>query len=172
MIRWACLIPGGELSDMIVFESWSKLLLFLHLLCAIGATGAAMHLLLRLRRACAGSDWHSVAVVLHARTMAALYLLAYGLGAMVYPTFRIRVRRDYFDLELPWATALFEIKEHAATLALVPAVAVWLLAHSVNVRDEADRRYVPLLAGLALVVLAVLVFNSVAGWYLSSLRSV
>jgi hypothetical protein len=57
-----------------------------------------------------------------------LYCITALLGALLYPTFRSIARAEYLDANAPWATGLFEIKEHAVALglALLPAYwAVW-----------------------------------------------
>ena len=55
-------------------------------------------------------------------------LLHGDLGAIDYLPFRLFARAQYLDVHVPWATGLFEVKEHAAAigLALLPAYwAVW-----------------------------------------------
>jgi hypothetical protein len=157
---------------MLPFESTSKLLLLLHLVTAFSAGAVCIHALVRLRAASRGQARRYPAVQLHVRLLAVLYGLTYALGAAIYPTFRIRVRMEYFDRQLPWATALFEIKEYAATAALLAAIGIALLDGVLDFRDPSDRPYLPLFAGLMSFVLTVLLFNAGVGWYLASLRSV
>jgi hypothetical protein len=157
---------------MLPFESIAKVLLLVHLVSAFSAGAVSFHALARLTAALRGKARHYPAVRLHARLLAMLYGLTYVLGAAIYPTFRIRVRMEYFDKQLPWATALFEIKEYAATAALLAAVGAALLAYTLDFRNPADRPYLPLFAGLIGFVLAVLLFNAGVGWYLTGLRSV
>jgi hypothetical protein len=157
---------------MLPFESVSKFLLFIHLVSAFCAVAVAIHLLSRLIQGLRGRIGLFRQMRLHARLLALLYAATFLLGAMVYPTFRVRVRPEYFDRALPWATAMFELKEHGATAALLPATAVWLLARSLDFRDSADRGLAGLIGGLVAFVLAVLLFNAGVGWYLCSLRSI
>jgi len=154
---------------MIVFESWSRGLLFLHLLAAVAALGAAVHLLCRAAARWRGAAPRERLERLHATTLLVAYNLCWLLGAVIYPTFRIRVRADLFDPELPWATGLFEVKEHLATVGLVCVWALWLL---VRHQPSETRRREPLLFGLVCLVTTILCYNAWAGWYLTCLKAV
>ena len=152
------------------FEPISKMLLFLHLAAAIVALGSCVHLLVRFTYALKGA--HSPQVRLHSRILAVSYTIAFILGGLIYPTFRIRVRHDYLDAALPWATGLFEIKELGASLALLPAIGIWLLVRSIDFDAKEHRPYVVTCMALAASVLAVLAYNAWMGWYLGTLRSI
>ncbi len=156
---------------MIVFESSAKILQFLHLLAAVTSIAACVHLIVRLLRSRVDRRIYT-----HARTLLVAYLSLYGLGSVVYPTFRVRVRAEFLDRVYPWATGLFEIKEQAATLALLPVIGLFLLTRPVwkgAERPRATQRgHAPLLLGLSSMVLLVLLFNACVGWYLGTLGSV
>ena len=158
---------------MIVFEPASKLLLFLHLIAAACAAGTGVHLAIRVYSYLRGQVIKVRLEKLYARLLAISYTACYALGAAIYPTFRIRVRHDYFDPDLPWATALFEVKEHFATVGLAAAIGVLLLSRAVGRPWHAEqRRFLPLYGGLVMIVLATLAYSVWSGWYLSTLRSV
>lgn len=152
------------------FESISKLLLFLHLGAAVVALASSIHLLSRLTRALRGQ--FVAQSNLHARILTVSYTATMLLGGLVYPTFRVRVRHDYLDATLPWATGLFEVKELWAALALLPAVIVWLLLRTIDIRSREHRPCAYVCIGLTVYVLMVLSFNAWAGWYLGTLKSV
>lgn len=152
------------------FESIAKILLFLHLAGAVIALGSAVHLMLRLMRALRGAFIPQAR--LHAGILAASYVTTVALGALIYPTFRIRVRHDNLDAALPWATGLFEIKELTASVGLIPAVGIWLLTRAIDFNSPSCRPYAVASIGLTAYVFAVLAFNTWAGWYLVTLRSV
>lgn len=154
---------------MLPFETYSKALLFLHLAAAIVALASSVHLLARYWRVLSGT--HFAQARLHARILAVSYAIAFLLGGMIYPMFRVRVRHDYLDAALPWATGLFEIKELGASIALVPAIGVWLLARSVDFKAEEHRPYAAVCMALTACVFAALAYNACAGWYLGTLRS-
>jgi len=151
---------------MLAFESIVKPLLFCHLVAAACALAACIHLALRLARL-----WRTGAyrgqVSLHARILLVSYSLVFVLGGMLYPTYRIRVRRDFIEAALPTVQALFEIKEHFASVGMMAVAGVYILS-----RDAAHPRSLPLWIGLLLVVLSVLSFNTVTGWYFVSVKSV
>lgn len=75
--------------------------------------------------------WRSLRAVHAERYVAAtmvLFLVTMGLGIVIYPPFVAGARAEFLDARAPWAVGLFEIKEHAAAvaLALLPAYrAVW-----------------------------------------------
>ncbi|MCC6155810.1 MAG: hypothetical protein IT367_18730 [Candidatus Hydrogenedentes bacterium] len=152
------------------FESISKALLFLHLAAAFFALGSCVHLLTRFTHALRGAYFPQVK--LHARILAISYTLVFVLGGLIYPTFRIRVRHDYLDAALPWATGLFEIKELGASIALIPAIGVWLLVRSIDFKAPEHRPYIFACMVFAGAVLAVLAYNAWAGWYLGTLKSI
>lgn len=153
---------------MIVFESFVKVLHFLHWVAAMTCIAACVHLIVRLTKSRVDKR-----IYLHARTLLVAYLAVYTLGSLVYPTFRVRVRAEFLDRVYPWATGLFEIKEHAATLALLPVVGIFLLSRPLISRSERQAPlHAPLLLGLSVLVMGVLMFNACVGWYLGTLRSV
>ena len=152
------------------FETISKALLFMHLAAAFVALGSCVHLLARFTYALRGAYFPQVK--LHARILAISYAFVFVLGGLIYPTFRIRVRHDYLDAALPWATGLFEIKELGASIALIPAIGVWLLVRTIDFRKLEHRPYVVACMAFSLAVLTVLAYNTWAGWYLGTLRSI
>jgi hypothetical protein len=152
---------------MVAFESVARVLHFLHLVAGVVTLASATHLLVRTRK-----NKRDPRIRLHTLTLLLAYVSTYVLGALIYPTFRVRVRAEILDPSYPWATGLFEIKEHAASLLLLPVVAIFVLARVVDAGAEADRRYLSLLRGLAGVVLCAVVYNACVGWYLGTIRSV
>jgi hypothetical protein len=156
---------------MLAFEAIAKPLLFCHLVAAACALAACIHLTLRLARLWRAGTYRGQ-VGLHARILLVSYACVFTLGGMLYPTYRIRVRRDYLEAAFPAVQALFEIKEHFASVGMMAVLGVYILAHGADFRNAAHRRYLPLWLGLLLVVLSVLSFNTVTGWYLVSVKSV
>ena len=154
----------------VAFETVSKPLLFAHLFAAVVALASSVHLLVRFWRVWRGAYFDQAR--LHARILAIAYSATFVLGGLVYPTFRVRVRHEYLDATLPWATGLFEIKELAASVALIPAIGVWLLVRAVDFRSEEHRPFIVACALLTACVFCVLAYNAWAGWYLGTLKSV
>ena len=110
------------------------LFLVLHGLSAMLLLGAVTHQALALWWPASGQHaawWHSLRAVhpeRYVRAIVFLFCLTVLLGAIDYLPFRLFARAQYLDAHVPWATGLFEVKEHAAAigLALLPAYwAVW-----------------------------------------------
>jgi hypothetical protein len=158
---------------MVAFEPAAKWLLFFHFAAAIVMVGAAVHLAVRLWGHLWGRRINFARAKLHTPILAVSYVVCYILGAIVYPTFRIRVRYEYFDRAVRWATGLFEVKEHLATVGLAAVIALALLARSLPKSPvDAQRRVLPLFAGLVVILLAIIGYNVWSGWFLSTLKGV
>ena len=108
---------------MVAFEFIVRPLHFLHLLAGLSSVASCVHLLMRLL-----TKRHDPRLRTHATVLGATYAAAYFLGALIYPTFRVRVRAALLDSHYPWATGLFEIKEHAASLVFIPVLAIVVLS--------------------------------------------
>jgi hypothetical protein len=107
--------------------------LLLHSLSAFLLLGALSHQTFALwwpPRAGREGWWESLRAV-HARRYAGavvlLFLTTTLLGMLDYPVFRVDVRAAYLDEQVPWATGLFEIKEHATAIGLALLPAYWIL---------------------------------------------
>jgi hypothetical protein len=96
------------------------------------------------------------------------YTFVYVVGALIYPAFRIYRRRDLFDPELPWATGLFELKEHWGALGLAMLFVYYFLRKSFKPSEEKEKLflYVP----LCLLLNVILWYKVVVGCYLSLLK--
>jgi hypothetical protein len=147
---------------MVVFESSSRFLHFLHWIFAVVTLAACVHLWVRLFR-----RRDSVRSRLHARTLLIAYWGTYTIGAMIYPTFRVRVRAELLDRVHPVLSGLFEIKEHIATLMLLPVIAIFVLS---RLGESTSRS--TLLRGLVSLLLGALIYNACVGWYLGTLKAV
>jgi cytochrome bd-type quinol oxidase subunit 2 len=156
---------------MVAFESVKIFFHFLHLLGGITTVAVCVHLLVRtLRLVSTGNHW-AQQVRLHALTLLIAYAVTFACGAIIYPTFRVRVRAEFMDHTMPWVTGLFEIKEHAASIMLFPVLGIFILSRVVDLREKPDRVYASLFIGLIALVLTVVVFNAGVGWYLGAVRS-
>ncbi len=157
---------------MLFLEPWSKPLLFAHLIAAIAACSSAVHVGCRLYLLMRGRPGLLKSLQLHARILALSYALAFVLGALIYPVFRIRVRHEFLESAFPAGVGLFELKEHFAALALIPAIGVWMILRAWEPRIVEDRQSAPVVYAMLAVVLAALGYNAWSGWYLGSLRSI
>lgn len=156
---------------MLAFESIAKPLLFLHLVAAACALASCIHLLLRLITA-ARRGSYTGQVKMHTRILFISYAVVFTLGGMLYPTYRIRIRKDFLESAVPFVQPLFELKEHFASVGMMAALGTLVLASLVDFKKPDAKAYVPLWIGLLVVILAVLGYNTVTGWYISTLRSI
>jgi len=108
------------------------LLLLVHGLSAVLLLGAITHQALAVwwpgpRGSAAW--WRSLRAVhpeRYARAVVVLFVSTTVLGASLYPPFRILVRAAYLDAHAPWATWLFEMKEHGAAVGLAVLPSYWV----------------------------------------------
>jgi uncharacterized membrane protein len=158
--------------NSVPFESVSKFLLFLHLVAAVVVLASGVHGYTRLARSMRHRGAFSKQARLHIGIFFTAYVFTVALGALIYPTFRVRIRHEYLDDALPWATGLFEIKELFAALALLPAFGAFLLANTIDPAEPSHKPHAVMCLTLIAYVLAVLVYNAGCGWYLGTLKSV
>ena len=104
-------------------------LLILHCLVAVALLGAATHQAMscwwpaRAAGTAFLTRFRAVKAANYVNAIIVLYVLAFVLGAWIYPTYRITVRPVLEDLHIGAANGAFEFKEHieAIGLGLLPA---------------------------------------------------
>lgn len=143
-----------------------KALLVAHAVAAAVLVGALTHFALTVRRARLGRA-NPRLLRLYPRVALVAWAVVFALGALLYPTYRIRVREEYFDVALPWASALFDLKENLAVLVAPLLLGAWRLGRD---PDRAGRS--TMLAVCAYGAAATVWFNALSGLLLGSLRSV
>lgn len=146
-----------------------RLLLVLHALFAFALAGAATHLFLVTVGFLRGSKAKVRLGRIYAVTTAILLLTTVGLGAWLYPAFKVKVVVPYFDREAPWAAALFDMKEALALLGVPLAVGLLLLGQR---PDPTDRPVLWVFALCALGTFALVAFCVVAGLLVVAERAV
>jgi hypothetical protein len=151
-------------------ESIVRPLLVLHAVMAIVLLGSVGHLGYESLWYLLGRARNVWLGTVHARVGFVLYVANFLLGLAVYPTFRVRVRHDYFDAHLPWATNLFDTKEIFAAFGLAAFTALFAMSFAVRPRDESDRKMLPIFAGLGLLVSAISIFAALVGIILVTYR--
>lgn len=160
----------AKVSFMIFLQGGYRFLLIVHLAAAIVLLGASTHnVLILIRR----SDKTEKSARLD-RKFAAIsfysFLVCFTIGMIIYPAFRYYVRALHFDVSLPWATGMFEIKEHLLSLAFVAGLGHYLL--SGHIKPALDRGMSALYMMLAFVFWGIVVFSSVSGALLTMIRSI
>jgi hypothetical protein len=96
------------------------------------------------------------------------YLVIYIFGCLIYPAFRIYMRYEYFDTTLPWATGLFEVKEHWASHGLAILAFCYILRKNFDPAEDKQKLwlYIP----LCIIVNVIVWYNIITGVYLTHLK--
>ena len=145
--------------------------LVIHGLLAVALLGAITH---QLTAFLAGRSMRGPRFLIHyaavrperfTRAIIVLFVLTLGLGATIYPAYRVDVRIPFEEMSLGWAVGLFELKEHLAGLGLgtLPLYAHLWQPQFGDCR-RLDRCLVTLFIG------AIVWFDFIAGHVLNNLR--
>lgn len=99
------------------------------------------------------------------------YILTFLMGLLIYPVFRVKVRAEYFDPNLPWATGLFEIKEHIGAIGLFIAIGLlaYYLAFDIGQTQKPIRQS---FINLIFLLFTITLFTAIAGVILVGLRGI
>jgi hypothetical protein len=140
-----------------------RALLIAHAVAGIVTTGAAVHHGILCWRNWKGAVIPKRLRRLYPKIMLWGYGVSLGLGLLVYPSFVENVRLAGMDTSLPWATGLFEIKEHWSALAFGT-----LLFHHVPVAlDLADqKRSGRLFNGTGIALAVMTTYAAIVGEFL------
>lgn len=158
--------------ESIFLESWAKPLLVAHAVTAVLLGGSVGHLGYECWKIVRGRVRNAWLLRVHARVGFAIYVLQFTLGAMAYPTYRVRVRHEHFDVSLPWASNLFDIKEMWAAFGLAVFAAVFAMSFALKPEDPDQRPLSVGFASLGLLVAGIVAFATVSGFLLVSHRSI
>lgn len=151
-------------------EAWAKPLLILHTLAAVLLLGSMTHNVLIVVPYLWGRFRKTRLEKLYVKVAFVAYLITFGLGALVYPNYRYHVRHLHFDKQLPWASNLFDIKEHWAGVGLALFVAFLLISRVID--PKSDRAMLGLYAFLSASLALIIWFNVISGLLLVSYRSI
>ena len=83
---------------------------------------------------------------------------------LLYPHFRVHVRADFLDEQAPWATKLFEVKEHLAVFALPLSLSFWALSR--------QREATPAREWMGLILPLAVLFLFAAGVLIANVKGV
>lgn len=153
-------MPGEAARQLIVFEPIARLLVVLHTAGAIVLIGASTHHFLIALGYVRGVYKQRLGRI-YAATMFAAYLITYLLGAIAYPPFRYHVRAIFLDRYAPWASNLFDIKEHFASIGLPMVLGIFLLSRAWE--PKRDRVALPMYALFSALICAIVWFNVFSG---------
>lgn len=154
----------------VFLQAWGKFLLLLHALFGILLLGSMTHNVLLVVPYLWGSFRKVALEKLYVKVVFVAYGVTFGLGALSYPNYRYRVRALHFDKELPWASNLFDIKEHWAGVGLALVCAFLLLSRIIDPRQ--DRQMLGFYAFLSVALALIVWFNLISGLLLTSYRGI
>ncbi len=153
---------------MVFLERFYEVLLLAHLFATFVLVGCLTHNLLIVLKYIRGKFGRQKLELYYARVSFWSYVIVYVLGALIYPAYRVYIRADYFDPQLPWATGLFEVKEHWGAVGLALFFVYYRLRRNFQPEVEKEKLwfYVPLCVLLNVIVW----YKVVVGCYLSLLK--
>jgi hypothetical protein len=185
---------------VIFLEAFARPMLVCHAVAAAVLVGATSHHLLWCRHYLWGSYARVNAEKRFAAICALAFISTFVVGNLLYPTYKVRVRAEYFDNppaiadEVKLRTAqhkvvgvaptpapavvaslspiarLFDIKEHWVALGCAASIALWVLSRKAHPKD--DRRVLPLYVGLSMVQCGTAWMGAIVGLVTASYRSV
>jgi len=152
----------------VFLEEYYNLLVVAHLLATIFLVGAMTHNLLIVLNYVRGKFGRKKLEHFYVKVSLWAYAVVYALGALAYPAFRINTRMRLFDANMPWATGLFEVKEHWGALGLAFFFVYYLLRRSFEPDEEKHKLW--FYAPLCLLLNVILWYKVVVGCYLALLK--
>ncbi len=185
---------------MLFLESLARPLLLTHAVAAAVLVGATTHHLLWCRHYLYGRYGQAKAERRFALICAVAFVATFAVGNLLYPTYKVRVRAEYFDnppaiadevklraaqhqvvgvaptppppvvMSLSRIGRLFDIKEHWVALGCAASLALLVLSRKLHPKDEP--RVMPLYLGLSAVQCGCAWFGAVVGLVTASYRSV
>ncbi len=153
---------------MVFLENFYEFLLLVHLFATIVLVGSMTHNLLIVIGYVRGKFGRQKLEWLYVRVSLWAYTIVYVIGVLIYPAYGARIRHPYFDQQLPWATGLFEVKEHWGAVGLAMFFAFYFLRKSFQPAEEKEKLflYVP----LCLLLNVILWYKVIVGCYLTLLK--
>jgi len=152
---------------MVFLEKFYSFLLLVHLFATFVLVGSMTHNLFRVVDYLRGKFNREKLELLYVRVSLWAYVAVYVIGALIYPAFRVRIRPG-FDEDLPWATGLFEVKEHWGAVGLALFFVYYFLRKNFQPNKEKEKLffYVP----LCFLLNIILWYKVIVSCYLTLLK--
>jgi hypothetical protein len=185
---------------VLFLESVARPLLICHAVAAAVLVGSTTHHVVWCRHYLRGRYGRAKGEQRFAAIAAAAFVTTFVIGNLLYPTYKVRVRAEYFDnaaaiaeeiklrqahhrdvgassTVLPAVTPtlspvarLFDIKEHWVVVGCAASVLLWVLSRKLHPREHP--RVLTLYLGLSLVACATAWFGALVGLTTASFRAV
>ena len=153
---------------MVFLEDFYEVLLLAHLFVTFVLVGGMTHNLLVVVGYLRGKFGREKLEWFYLRVSLWSYIIIYVLGALIYPAYRIYMRYQYFDVQLPWTTGLFEVKEHWGAIGLGLFFVYYFLRRDFKPSAEKEKLY--LYVPLCFLLNVIIWYKVVVGCYLSLLK--
>jgi hypothetical protein len=147
----------------------ARAVVVLHAIAAMVLVGAATHHAIVAVGYLRGGYRVRLARV-YAATVAVAWLVTFALGLVAYPTFRYEVRALVLDRDAPWATSLFELKEHLAAVGVPLALGVFAVSRVLD--PKSDRAIARVYVAMTIVAAAILWFDTISGLVITMVKAV
>jgi len=131
---------------MVFLENYFEILLLIHLLATFVLVGSMTHNVFIVAGYVRGKFGRQKLEQRYVKVSLWAYTIVYIIGVLIYPAFGAHIRHTYFDPQLPWATGLFEVKEHWAAMGLAMIFVYYFLRKNFLPSEERNKLflYVPL----------------------------
>jgi len=152
---------------MVFLENFYSFLLLAHLFATFVLVGSMTHNLFRVVDYLRGRFNREKLELLYVKVSLWAYIIVYAIGALIYPAFRVRIRPE-FDRDIPWATGLFEVKEHWGAVGLALFFVYYFLRKSFQPNSEKEKLflYVP----VCFLLNIILWYKVIVSCYLTLLK--
>jgi hypothetical protein len=153
---------------MVFLENFYSFLLLAHLFATFVLVGSMTHNLLIVVGYVPGKFGRQKLEWLYVKVSLWAYTIVYVIGVLIYPAYGARIRHPYFDQQIPWASGLFEVKEHWGAVGLAMFFAFYFLRKSSRPAEEKHKLflYVP----FCLLLNIILWYKVIIGCYLTLLK--
>jgi hypothetical protein len=153
----------------IFLDGSARLLLVLHAAAAIVLIGSTTHHAIIAWGYLRGSHKQRLGRI-YAATIAVTYVITFGFGLLVYPTFRYYVRGLYLDRYERWASNLFDMKENFAALGLPLVFGMFVLSRAISSKD--DRHLIGGYVAMAWTTAFIVWFDLISGLVITNVRGI
>jgi hypothetical protein len=142
--------------------------LVLHALCAFALCGACTHQAVVSIGLLRGRLHLGRLARVYAKVIGGLFIGVFAVGLLMYPHYRYHVRGLFLDRYEPWASNLFDMKENLLALGLPLAVCIFAVGRRLDPREDAA--LLPFHAMASIALWALVLFGSIAGLIVTSVR--
>ena len=153
---------------MVFLENYYELLLIAHLFATFVLVGSMTHNLLIVVGYLRGKFGRQKLEQRYVKVSLWAYITVYVLGTLMYPAYGAHIRHPYFDPQLPWATGLFEVKEHWGAVGLAMLFVYYFLRKSFQPAEEKNKLF--LYVSLCFILNVILWYKIIVGCYLTALK--